>query len=190
MNKLQAIKEEVKLLHKKSKNECMRVWFYENHVLVTANYAKEIANKVGADEETAVLAAFFHDIARCWGVDKEPALMNESLAKAQEIMKRRYSAKDIEAVKRAIRRHSCSGKLPDTAEGKVMATADALAHLMTDFYLIFAFNRWKDAKTFEEYRKWTVEKINRDFHKKIFYKEYKEKAKKRYLALKAVFSGG
>lgn len=190
MNRLENVRAEVKKLHEKSTEECLRIWFYGGHVEVAAKYADEIARKVGANAEIAVLGALFHDIARTWDVNDEPALMNESLKKAEELMEKHgYSNDEINKVKEAILNHSCRDKLPQTEEGKVMATADALAHLMTDFYLILPFNQWlKAASTFEGYRNWLLEKIDRDFHKKIFYAEYKQFAKKRYEALKTVFS--
>ena len=130
MDKIKAINKEVKNFYKKSSNECMRMWFYENHVLVVKKYSEEISRKTGANTEITVLAALLHDIARSWNVWDDPDLMKESLKKAEEIMKKhKYSSKNIEAVKKAIILHGCHDKLPDTKEGKVIATADAMAHL-------------------------------------------------------------
>ena len=71
----------------------------------------------------------------------------------------------------------------------MLATADALAHLMTDFYLVLPFNQWLTAaKDFEEYRKWVLEKVERDYSKKIFFASYRKMAKKRYEALKITFA--
>ena len=188
--KVEAIKKEVKALHDISKNECMRTWFYEGHVALAAKNAKEIAEKVGANVELSVLAALFHDIARTWEVNDEPNLINESLNKAAELMKKyNYSDEEISQVKEAILPHSCREKMPHTMEGKVLATADALAHLLSDFYFILPFYGWLNASdNFEGYRKWLLEKIERDAHKKIFFDEYKEKAEKKYQAIKTAFT--
>lgn len=190
MNRLEKVRKEVKELHEKSSDECMRIWFFEGHVDVVADYCKEISRKVGANPEISILGALFHDIARVWGVNKDPELMNKSLEKTEEIMKKyNYNTEEIQKVKDAILTHSCRGKLPKTEEGRILATADALAHLMTDFYFIIPFNGWLTAaKDFEGYKKWLLEKIERDFHKKIFYSEYKKMAKNRYEALKLLFS--
>ena len=187
--KITSIQNEIKTLHDQSPDKCMRTWFYEGHVALVAKNAGEIAPKVGADAEISILAALFHDIARVWDVNDEPALMNESLAKAEEIMKKHnYSPQQITQVQEAIRNHSCREKLPDTEEGRVLATADALSHIMSDFYFILPFYGWlKAADSFEGYRKWLLEKIERDIHKKIFYPEYKEKVRERYEALKTIF---
>src|SRR3989344_4826069 len=137
MARLEGIRKEVENTYKSSSDECMREWFFENHVQVVAKYGKEISSKFGANKEIVVLSALFHDIARAWGTTKDPNLMNESLSKAEEIMKNHgYDDKEVKKVKETIITHSCRKVLPKTKEGKVLATADALAHLMTDFYLI------------------------------------------------------
>ena len=189
-NRLESIKEEVKALHSSSPDECMRTWFYEGHVALVARNAQEIAKKVGADIEISVLASLFHDIARTWDVNDEPALMNESLSKAEELMKKHgYSDDEVEQVKQAILAHSCREKAPDTKEGKVLATADALAHLLSDFYFILPFYGWLTvSENFDGYKRWLFEKIERDIHKKIFWDEYKDRAKPKYEAIKATFT--
>jgi HD superfamily phosphodiesterase len=166
----------------------MRVWFYEGHV--AAKYSEEIAHKVGANVEIAVLAALLHDIARTQGIMDEPELMNKSLEGTQQLLAAHgYSAGEIAQVKRAIVNHGCHDALPQTEEGKVMASSDALAHLMTDFYLTLARNRewFNDHGTLEEYQNWVLKKIERDYRRKIFYPEYRKLASKRYEALKVVF---
>ena len=117
-------------------------------------------------------------------------IIDQSLAKAEEMMKKyAYNDAEIKIVKEAILCHSCKDKLPKTKEGKALATADAMAHMMTDFYLIMFFKRWlKAAKTYEEYRIWVLKKIERDFYTKMFYPEYRRKSKKRYEAIKTLFS--
>ncbi|MBI3255795.1 MAG: HD domain-containing protein [Candidatus Andersenbacteria bacterium] len=190
MEKINKITELVKAAYKQSSNEAMSQWFYEGHVKVVANYATEIAEKVGANSELSTLAALFHDIARTWSVTEDPALMDESISYAEKIMlEHGYSQEEISQVKEAILPHSCKKELPTTEIGKILATADALAHLMTDFYSILPFYGWLTAAdNFEGYRQWLLEKIERDFNTKIFYEEYKEKTKLRYEALKTLFS--
>lgn len=190
MNRLEKIREEIKNLHIKSPDDCMRTWFYEGHVAVVAKYADEVAKHIKANREIAVLAALFHDIARTWSVTKEPALMKESLEKAEVMMRAQmYSTIEIDQVKKAILNHSCRDTMPATEEGRVMATADALAHFMTDFYFVLPFYQWFTAgSTFKEYKKWLSEKIERDFHKKIFYDKYRKLVKKRYDSFKLLFS--
>lgn len=190
MNKrLIAIRKEIEEMHKNSNEEYIREWFFDGHVKIVAEYAEKIAKEVGANVEVSVLAALFHDVARCWGIDKDPELMEESLEKTEEIMKKyNYPKSTIEKVKKAIMHHNCRDRLPDTKEGKVMATADAMSHFMTDFYFIMPFRGWlKCASTIDGYKKWAEEKIEREFKRKIFYEKYKKEAKSRYLAFKTLF---
>lgn len=182
MEKLEKIKKEIKSLYSKGPIP----WFFDFHVAVVASYAGEIAKREKANVELSVLAGFFHDIAYAWGATKEHALMNESLEKTEEMMKKAgYSSKEILAVKHAIIPHSCRGKSPASLEGKVLATADALAHLMTDFYFE-APVRFKEISNIETFKSWAREKIERDFHKKIFFEPERQKARKRYDALKTL----
>lgn len=190
-DRLEKVREEVRKLHAQSEDECMRTWFYGNHVAVVAKYAGEVAKHAKADVEIAVLAALLHDIARTKKIFDEPALTEESFRMAGEILERNgYAHDEIELVKKAIANHGCHDNLPETEEGRAMATADALAHLMTDFYVVFAFNHhWADLpRDFEGYRNWVLAKIERDFRKKIFYEEYRKLAEKRYQAIKLLFS--
>lgn len=129
MANLEEIRGIVERIHSGSDNPCMNSWFYHGHVEVVASYTEKIACDVDADAEIAVLGALFHDIARCWGVRDDPALMDESLAKAEEVLDAHgYSKEQIEQVKQVIIPHSCRENMPETIEAKVMATADALAH--------------------------------------------------------------
>ncbi|MBI4163627.1 MAG: HD domain-containing protein [Candidatus Aenigmarchaeota archaeon] len=189
MDKLKSIENQVRNLYNNSDNEFMKTWFFQNHVKVVSNYSEQISSVNNSNKEVCVLASLFHDIARAWGVWSDPQLMDESLKKAEELMsKENYTQDMISKVKDAIFYHSCEDKLPKTTEGKVVATADALAHLMTDFYLVILYNKWiEKAKNLETYRKWVLEKVDRDFNKKVFFEEWKAKSKQRYEAIKTFF---
>lgn len=47
---------------------------------------------------------------------------------------------------------------------------------------------WKKVNNYEDYRKWALEKIERDYNCKIFFPEFKKATIGRYEALKEVFS--
>lgn len=191
MDRVVLIRNEVESLYRGSANECMRTWFYDNHVRVVENYGTEIAPEAGANAEIVALSALFHDLARVWDVQEEPFIMDRSLEAAGEIMKRHgYSPEEIQAVKDAIIPHSCrDGMKPYTEEGKVLATADALAHLMTDFYLALWKNHWVAGNmTFGQYAAWALKKIDRDFHEKIFYDKWRKNAERSYNGLKSDFA--
>ena len=188
MDRIDEIKKELKGLHDKSADNSMRLWFFEGHVLVVADYAKEIAEKMGADTEVCILSALLHDVARTWGLWNNPELMNESLDKAEEFMKKYdYTKEQITQVKSAITCHSCKALIPHDDPGKILATADALAHLMTDFYFVLPYYGLKGIPEWKGYKRWAYQKSRRDFEKKIFYEEYKNLARPRYESIQLIF---
>jgi hypothetical protein len=85
--------------------------------------------------------------------------------------------------------HSCyPGNLPQTVEGKCLASADAMFHLMTDFFPQFG---WKNLPKFSDYSEWiswVTEKIERDFNNKIFFEAEKKEVDPFYLALRSVYT--
>ena len=190
MERLKSIEKEVKKFYNEAKDASLREWFFEGHVLYVADKGREIAKETEASEEIVVLAALFHDLARTWGVWEDPQMMEETLEKAQQIMRSHdYSDDQFEEVKLAIVNHGCKGDLPSTLEGKVLSTADSLAHLMTDFYFILPFYGWLiETDDYGEFKKWVVSKNEKEFHKKIFFEKYKELARPRYDAFKILFS--
>ena len=157
-------------------------WLYENHVLVVARFAREIAARHGIDPDLCETAALLHDLGDA--LTSRHDLMHEqiSLDKAEELLV--AASYDESTVRRlvddALRYHSCHGdERPQSDEGKVLATADACAHFLTDFYprmqeLIF---RGRGAETF---RSWAAEKIERDYNTKIFYHDERDLVKPAY----------
>jgi len=195
--RIKQIRDEVISIYASCEDSCLREWFFEGHVAVVERYCREISQKIGADTELVILSALFHDIARAWKVREDPQLMKETLSKTEEIMKKHgYEMQEIEVVKSIIIPHSCrtdvngfSTNKPESEEAKILATADALAHLMTDFYFVLPINRWLTAASdFYGWKKWMLEKIERDFNARIFYEEYRELATPRYEAMKTLFS--
>ena len=89
----------------------------------------------------------------------------------------------------AIRFHSChNGNVPQMPEGKVLATADALAHLKRDFYDHAIETFRADKASVEDMKKWVFSKLERDFNAKILFAEVKEETRPDYEKLKTFFS--
>ena len=192
-NNLETIKEEVRLMYSNAQQFCMREWFFDYHVNVVANYAKDVAARISHDSELPMLAALLHDIARTKAVFNDPQLMSESLKICSEIMNRYdYNESQIDQVKLAIIPHACKKKKPTTEIGKILATADALAHLMSDIYLVLPIcdsDEWgKTPSDWQKYKKWVLTKLERDINDKIFYDYYRKLAYPRYEMLKDVFA--
>ena len=113
-------------------------WLYQHHVFVVANYADQLAKQYGADRELVIAASILHDIADAVMSRFHENHAVESLAMARALLQEsRFSNKEIFIiVDDAIAKHSChDGDQPISLEGKVLATADAMAHLTTDFYI-------------------------------------------------------
>lgn len=187
---LAGVAHEVEALHRASANPCLREWFYEGHVEVVADYAAKIAAREGVGMRVPVLAGLLHDIARTVMVEDEPQLTEDSERMAREVMARHgVSGGDADHVCAIMAVHSCRGeKGPTTAEGRVMVTADAMAHLMTDFYFILPFKGWLfGGLSFEAYKQWVLEKTARDFGKKLKFEVERKEAAPRVEALRVLF---
>lgn len=167
-------------------------WVYAHHVFVVADYAGELADRFGADKELAMAAGMLHDIADAVMKRENPEHEEKSMEIAAGLLwDVGFSDEEIKiVVDDAIRLHGChNGTAPATLEGKVMATADVLAHLKRDFYdhAVEAFHEKKES--IEDIKQWIFSKLERDFNAKILFDEVKEEARPDYEKLKAFFSG-
>lgn len=166
-------------------------WLGENHVFLVANNATELAQRYGANEELARAGALLHDIADTKMSRFAPEHEETSLAIARELMHQAgFTEDEIKlTVDDAIRYHSChDGHVPESIEGKVLATADSKAHLLSDFYLFATWAMGKESKSLEEVKRYVLKKIERDFHDKIQFDEVREECRVAYGSLKALFS--
>ena len=78
-------------------------------------------------------------------------------------------------------------RVPESLEGKILSTADSLAHLKTDFYVYAVYARaTEDSLT--EIKEWALKKLERDFHAKIQFDDVREEVRAEYDMLKTLFS--
>jgi uncharacterized protein len=165
-------------------------WMIENHVPIVAKQAQILSDRFGADANIAVAGAWLHDFGDAFvhRFDEKHEQISQKEAR-QALVHASYSPSQIEQVlTEVIAPHSCrDGNLPFTLEGKVMATADALAHLTTDFYLQFTWMHLPENMNYQQFLKWVSEKLERDFHRKIFFDEVRAEVIHRYESLKEVF---
>jgi HD superfamily phosphohydrolase YqeK len=165
-------------------------YLYGNHVFLVADKAAELAKRFGANPEIAQAAGMLHDVA-----DAVIDRFNERhAAESDRIAKdflRETGFNDAEIaviVGDAMRYHSCrEGEKPKTLEGKVMASADAVVHLASDFYDSAIVEFTRRGEPAEDIRKWGLEKIDRDLNAKIFFDEVREEMRPRYKELKRQF---
>ena len=166
-------------------------WLGENHVFVVAEYAVELARQYKGNEDLARAAALLHDIADTKMSRSASEHEDSSQALARELMQQAgFSEQDIHlTVDDAIRFHSCyDGHVPQTIEGKALATADSKAHLLTDFYVHAAWAFGQEGMSLQEVKQWVLKKIDRDFNSKIQFDEVRQESQMAYDSLKALFS--
>jgi len=173
------------------KKECFAngsEWFYSIHLLAVEKFAKELLGKLPkADKELVMLGVWLHDLQRVRGIKGDHVKIGATEA-GKTMEQIGYGQEAIERVKETILAHSYDGKVrPKTLEGKILATADAMSHFTNDFYLEIAVMGRRDVKGF---KKWALEKIERDYHKKIFFPFAKKIVAKHYRALKEFLTMG
>lgn len=183
------VEELVRTAYKSSKEDFAQ-WIWTNHLPLVANKAKELSQKYATDPDITVAAAWLHDFGDVFTnrhADNHEELSNNEAIKV--LQKCEYTTKEISYImEEVIAPHSCKdGYLPKTIEGKILATADSLAHLNSDFYLQFAWKHLPENKNYQEYLMWVAEKLERDFHIKIFFEDERKLAQNKYESLKEVF---
>lgn len=192
MEKLKNLEQRVKDLYQEENSNRAEWanWLADNHVFVVADYATELAKKYGANEELARAAALLHDIADVKMKRDDKTHEEESLRMARELMQEAgYDEEEVKlVVDDAIRYHSCHGdERPISVEGKILATADSLAHLKTDFYVFATWALGRES-TLEEIKEWVLKKIDRDLHNKILFDDVREDVTPDYQLIKELFS--
>jgi HD superfamily phosphodiesterase len=173
------------------RNECFSLgfvhnWFFNTHLLGVEKFAKKLLKKLPkADKETILLGVWLHDLQRIRGIKGDHAKIGAR--EAEKVMKQfGYPQKTIQHVKKIISAHSCNTRLiPKTIEGKILASADAMSHYINDFYLTIATTGERDLKNFKT---WALEKITKDYNKKIFFGFARKMIEKRHKTLKEILT--
>lgn len=192
MHRLATLKEKIDALYQ-ARHEGRAEWadwLYTDHVFLVADEAGRLADRFGADKELAMAAGMLHDIADAVMSRFNPMHSEESKRIARGLLTEAAFAPDEikTIVDDAITLHSCrDGQLPMTLEGKVMATADAVIHLTSDFYDRATRER-RITQSPEEIRAWALPKIERDFHTKILFDDVREEVRDAYETRKAFFN--
>jgi putative nucleotidyltransferase with HDIG domain len=165
-------------------------WLYPNHVIIVTNNAKAIAERKDANVELSQVAALLHDVADFKMKRADPDHEVESLKIARELMKaNEYTDDEIAlVVDDAIRYHSChDSERPKSVEGLVLATADSLAHLQTNFYVHATWDFGRSGRSLDDLNKWVLKKIERDLNNKISFNDIREEARPDYEMIKELF---
>ncbi len=189
MDKSKITFSEVRTLYQAATTS-MGEWMWHNHTQWVADKAKQLAEKYGADTEKVYCAALLHDLGDSRYERDHANFDTWSWETAKAILRNaEFRKHERDEILEAIRTHSCHpGHLPTALEGKVLATADGMRHLQTNFFPVICYmNRPDTSHTYEEWQRWFTAKIERDFGTKIFFADEKEEARADYEALKRVF---
>lgn len=130
------------------------------------------------------MGVWLHDTQRIRGIKGDHQKIGALEAK-KVMLEHGYRSEMIKQVQNIILTHSCSKNKPVTLEGKILATADAMSHYINDFYLRIATIGGRSA---EEFKLWALEKLNRDYNKKIFFSFAKKEIKARHAVLMRLFT--
>ncbi len=192
MNRIEYLKKKIQALYEaKNPNRAdWADWLYTHHVFVVSENARILAKRYGANEELAMAAAMLHDVADAEMSRFDDRHKNRSIELASEFsLEAGFSEKEVEDIIDALRHHNCrDGQIPSSLEGKVMATADAVAHVATNYYVLALEVLVKEGKTKDQMSSWALPKIERDFKDKIFFDEVREEVRDDYERVKALFS--
>jgi uncharacterized protein len=116
--------------------------FFEQHLSVVVEYAKRLAEALGADPEIVELAGWLHDLAAVQDVAALPRHPALSAEVAQKVLREKgYPAERVERVAACIASHSAPMQIGSgSAEEVCVSNADAMAHIVRPAYwLYFAF---------------------------------------------------
>lgn len=112
------------------------------HILPVLKYAKLLSRGRRVNQEVLELAVLLHDIGRIKFGDKNHEITG--IKEAERILKKyKYSPEIIKEIKHCVASHRKSRKVrPETEIAKIMANADAMAHL--DILPVFFY--WRSKK--------------------------------------------
>lgn len=193
MDRLERLSEKVHALYESKRPERAEWadWLYANHVFAVATKAGEVAASLGADGELAQVAGMLHDIADAVMSRENPNHAAGSAKLATDMMREAgFTDSEIKiVVEDAMALHGChDGRLPQTPEGRALATADGAIHLTTDFYDYAWEMSQADHESTQEFKDWALPKIERDYRTKILIDEVRREVAGAYERRKAAIA--
>lgn len=109
------------------------------HINPVVKIACKMAKKMNADIQVVEVAAYFHDITKMIGERKNHHLTGGKYAE-DFLSNYNIEKEKIEQIKNCIKKHRGSSEFSrDTVEEKIVATADAVAHIKHPLTLFYAW---------------------------------------------------
>jgi len=185
MSILDQVEEIVREICAKETNEF--TYALETHFIPVVENAEILADKLGADKEIVLLAAWLHDYASVYDFNLYKDHHIHGPKFAQEILEKlNYPQEKIDQVKHCIKAHRCSKEIPrQTIEAECVASADAMAHI-TAFPSLLILAWQVHNLPYQEGIDFALGKMERSWNKLI--PEAKELVEEQYQAIKKVFS--
>lgn len=192
MTRIEKLESDIRALYdaKNPQRDEWADWLAKDHVFIVADYSEHLSERFGANREYSKAAAMLHDIADAVMSRFDEKHEEESLSIARELLQKNgFDEQEIQLIiDDAVKYHSCrNGKVPQSLEGKVLATADSLAHLKSDFYAIAKTIKQKN-HTPKQISEWALKKLERDYYNKIQFDEIRVEVKSDYERLKDQFT--
>ena len=157
--------------------------YWRRHVSIVVKYARKLAKIKKTDGDLAELAALLHDITI-------PTLGNADhdktgAAEAAKILRNlKCSEKTVFEIRHAVLTHRGSAdSAPKTLLAKILRDADALSHFDAIPMLMF-YGLRDHGQDVEKAAAWLDAKLERDWRKKLHFRESRKLAKRKYEAAK------
>lgn len=148
--------------------ECLKKdnWSWDYHIAPVVRYAKQLAKKLGADEEIVEISALLHDITRLKG-DSENHHISGPIEAERILRELKYPQEKIDKIKHCIHAHRGGQNIKrETLEAECVASADGMAHFDNVPALLYtAFVRKQ--MDIEEGKNWVRNKLGRSWSKLI-----------------------
>ena len=148
------------------------------HINPVVEIACDMSKKLGADIQVVEISAYLHDITKITGEREKHHITGAYYA---ERFLKKYNIEDekVEQIKNCIKKHrgSYEGKR-NTLEEKIIATADAVAHIEHPLTLFYAWYGRRQC-SIDEGADGIIKKLQKSWNK-IEFDDVKEKLNKKY----------
>jgi len=148
-------------------------WMYSNHISIVKDEAEDLLEVYDADEHVVMLGAILHDVGYLKDHKNHESVGYEQATEILEEHEIKLSKKQLEILEEAISEHGYKSQ-PESIEAKIIASADALAHLNPQFWIT---NSKTKENTISEFYEWMENKIQKDLNKICRLKKPKKKQK-------------
>lgn len=151
------------------------------HIEPVVKSAKNLALKFNADVQVVEIASYLHDVTKITG-DREKHHITG--AKYAEDFLSKYNIEEwkVESIKNCIKKHrGLSEYTRDTIEEKIVATADAIAHIEHPLTLFYAWYGKRQCQI-DEGADGIINKLQKSW-KKIEFEDVKKELEEKYKIL-------